>query len=256
MAKKFYVVWQGHIPGIYTDWPSCQAQTNGYKGAKFKSFPTNEQAEAAFGNGPAIGSTEKRVKQTVKTDKSAIPSPHISVLAAVKIYTDGACDPNPGKAGSGMAIYRDEVLAELWYGIYNPAGTNNTAELNALYQAMLYAQSELSKGLSVAIFCDSMYSIQCITEWAEGWEKKGWKRRAGKSKDNTIKNLELIKEMYALYQSLPKSLQIKHVKAHAGIEGNELADRMSMLAIDMREAEFSLYREEINIPELLSMRSG
>ena len=39
MAKqKFYVVWEGVTPGIYSSWTDCQLQIKGYEGAKYKSF--------------------------------------------------------------------------------------------------------------------------------------------------------------------------------------------------------------------------
>ena len=39
MAKqKFYVVWKGVNPGIYSSWTDCQLQIQGYKGAIYKSF--------------------------------------------------------------------------------------------------------------------------------------------------------------------------------------------------------------------------
>jgi len=44
MAKKFYVVWQGRTPGIYTDWNSCKQQVDKFAGAKYKSFPTMVEA--------------------------------------------------------------------------------------------------------------------------------------------------------------------------------------------------------------------
>ena len=41
MAKqKFYVVWEGVTPGVYTSWTDCQLQIKGYEGAKYKSFDT------------------------------------------------------------------------------------------------------------------------------------------------------------------------------------------------------------------------
>ena len=50
--EKFYVVWAGVTPGIYTSWTECQLQTKGYEGAKFKSFDTREEAEQAFAASP------------------------------------------------------------------------------------------------------------------------------------------------------------------------------------------------------------
>jgi len=50
MAKKekFYVVWEGHTPGIYTKWNDCQAAVKGYAGAKFKSFESFDLAKKAY----------------------------------------------------------------------------------------------------------------------------------------------------------------------------------------------------------------
>lgn len=50
--EKFYVVWTGGTPGIYTSWTDCQLQTKGYEGAKYKSFETREEAEKAFASSP------------------------------------------------------------------------------------------------------------------------------------------------------------------------------------------------------------
>jgi ribonuclease HI len=51
-----------------------------------------------------------------------------------------------------------------------------------------------------------------------------------KSGNAQIQNLELIKECYALSRPLISKVQMTHVRAHAGTEGNELADRLSVQA--------------------------
>ena len=43
--SKYYAVRKGRIPGIYTSWAETQTQVNGFSGAEFKSFPTQEQAQ-------------------------------------------------------------------------------------------------------------------------------------------------------------------------------------------------------------------
>src|SRR5699024_6514706 len=50
--KKYYVVWAGRKPGIYSNWADCQAQTNNFAQAKFKSYESREQAEEAYREGP------------------------------------------------------------------------------------------------------------------------------------------------------------------------------------------------------------
>ena len=47
--KKYYVVWQGVNPGVYDSWDKCQQQIKGYPQAKYKSFGSREEAEAAYG---------------------------------------------------------------------------------------------------------------------------------------------------------------------------------------------------------------
>ena len=253
MAKKYYVVWQGRETGIFTDWNTCKKQVDQFPAAKFKSFPTLEEAEAAFQSGKptAVSRSEKssgKYKSAAQSIKTYTGSEIAEMRVDTKIFTDGGCEPNPGEAGSGVAVYRSDAIAELWYGLFNPKGTNNTAELNALNQALTMAKDEIGRGQSVAIFCDSKYSIQCVTRWAIDWEKKGWTKRGGE-----IKNLDLIKEMFALHQVLKDKIQVLHVNGHVGVEGNELADRMSILAIESQEVDFTLYHEEIDIPAILAI---
>ena len=213
MAKKFYVVWKGRQTGIFTDWATCKQQVDAFAGAKYKSFKTRAEAEAAFSG--TSTSANKLSSSTAKKSpsKQGIKTYTATEISAMdldtKIFTDGGCEPNPGKAGSGIAVYRNGMIDELWYGLYNPNGTNNTAELNALHQALIMAEHDASNGKSVAIFCDSKYSIQCVTQWAINWQKKGWKKPSGE-----IKNLELIKEMFALHQQLKDKIQVLHAVSY------------------------------------------
>ena len=252
MAQKFYVVWSGRQTGVFTDWASTQRAVEKYAGARFKSFPTRAQAEQAFTRGGAAGIPPKTAggqrAGTAGTERSAAHNAH---QFDVSIYCDGACEPNPGNAGSGIVVYRAGKLAELWYGLYNPIGTNNTAELNALYHALCIAEAEIKAGNTVEVCSDSAYSINCIRTWAPGWEKKGWKKTGGE-----IKNLEIIQDCYAIYRRIKKELTLTHVAAHVGTEGNELADRMAMLAVQRKEKELRPYREEMDIPTLLKLRAG
>jgi ribonuclease HI len=250
MASKFYVVWAGRETGIFTDWPTCKKHVDGFVGARYKSFLTREEAEAAFGNAkPTAGTGRPAVNANkIKTYNAA----EVNALPQqVKIFTDGGCEPNPGEAGSGVAVYADNKLTELWYGLYNAMGTNNTAELNALHQGLLIAQGEVARGKTAAVFSDSQYAIQCVTLWAIGWEKAGWKKKGGE-----IKNLELIQSIYTLHQTLKDKVQVLHVNGHVGLEGNELADRMSILAIESNETEFALYRGPMDIAAILATRAG
>jgi len=254
VAKKYYVVWEGREKGIFTDWNTCKKQIDKFAGAKYKSFKTRSEAEAAFqGNSyDAIKKSRPTQKKFSGKGLKTYSAAEVDDLAVeTKIFTDGGCEPNPGQAGSGLAVYRDGVVSELWYGLYNPKGTNNTAELNALHQALLMAEKEIENKSTVAIFCDSKYSIQCVTQWAINWEKKGWKKTGGE-----IKNLDLIQPMFALYMKLKKTIQVLHVNGHVGVEGNELADRMSIHGIASKEKAFARFEVPVDIKEILDMKTG
>jgi ribonuclease HI len=252
MGRKFYVVWLGRQTGVFTDWATTQRAVDKYAGARFKSFPTRAEAEQAFGRGGNASIPPKTPsRQKAATPDSKRSATRTSDQFNVTIYCDGACEPNPGNAGSGIVVYRAGKLAELWFGLYNPRGTNNSAELNALYHALRMAEAEIRTGNTVEVCSDSAYSINCIRSWAPKWEKKGWKRPGGE-----IKNLEIIQDCYAIYRRIEKELTLTHVAAHVGTEGNELADRMAMLGAQSKEKELRLYQEKIDIPTLLKLRAG
>lgn len=166
----------------------------------------------------------------------------------IKIYCDGACSGNPGEAGSGLAIYSNKKNPVLLHGAYEKDGTNNIAELNALYQALIIARQSNSQNI-ITIYSDSKYSIDCITVWAYGWKAKGWTKKGGE-----IKNLELIKEAHQLYERLKDKIEIHHVKGHSGVEGNELADRMAVYTIKAKNKDFAFYSYN-KIEDVLSLTS-
>lgn len=260
MPAKFYVVWIGRAPGVYTDWPSCQAQVSGVAGARYKSFKTRAEADAAYAGGPnSAAATQGGSKSAGRSKpsggrglKTHTQDDIQAMDAPVTIFTDGGCEPNPGEAASGLAVYRDGVLAELWYGLYQPRGTNNTAELNALHQALRMAERALDGGAAAVVVCsDSTYAIQCITRWAFGWARQGWRK-----KDGEIKNLALIQTMFALYSRVRDRVQVLHVNGHAGVEGNELADRMSIHGIEEKQAELTAFPLPADLATVMAMRRG
>jgi len=151
----------------------------------------------------------------------------------IEIYCDGACSGNPGEAGSGLALFLEDRMV-LIYGGYQELGTNNTAELKALYEALKIA-SKYSKAI---IKIDSKYSMDAITKWAYNWKRNNWTKKGGE-----IKNLEIIKLSHGLYDSIKDKVDIEYVKGHSGVRGNELADKMARLAISHRQVKFKVYKE-------------
>lgn len=247
MANKFYVVKKGRVPGIYTTWPECLRQVDKFAGAVYKSYTSLEEAQQAFESN--VLTTAKTVPKKRTSATSSKETLYVSMDdIRLRIYCDGACSGNPGKSGSGLAIYEDEIMPVLMYGAADVMGTNNTAELKALLKALELAEDTQHE--KVAILSDSKYSIECVVNWAYGWKAKGWTKQGGE-----IKNLDLIKTAHALYERIKDKVIISHVRGHAGIEGNELADRMAVIAASNGNSEFIQYDYNA-IADVLALSAG
>ncbi len=242
--KKYYVIWEGRQTGIFEDWPTAQAAVAGHKGAKFKGFESRALAEEAFRQAP-----EKSIvaKKSSRPSKKRAPF-ELDESFDIHIFCDGGCDPNPGPAASGIIVYQSGKIQAKYHGLYH-TGTNNTAELNALFEAMRLAKDLLEAGKKVQILSDSSYSVKAMTQWAAGWQRKNWTR----GKNEVLANAELIKKMYECYVQLPSDLSIIHVKGHSGVEGNELADRMCFIAMQNKVQAFVKYEGAESISELLAL---
>jgi ribonuclease HI len=129
------------------------------------------------------------------------------------IFTDGSCDPNPGQGGWGWVWVEDGEILGKDSG-FDPDTTNNRMEMMALIRAF----EKLPTDGVFSVYSDSQLCVNTINQWAAGWEKRGWKRKTG-----PIKNLDLVKRIYAL--SLAKTgITLEWIKAHDGSRWNEYAD--------------------------------
>lgn len=154
---KFYTVWEGRRPGVYNTWDECKRQVEGFPGAKYRSFTSRRDAEAAFADhhsrhlfrGP---SSPGRTK--------VIPSKAGGNPVADGLCVDAACSGNPGELEyrgvemiNGMEIFR--------MGPY-PEGTNNVGEFLAIVHALALLQKQ-------ALHTKVIYSDSAI---AIGWVRK------------------------------------------------------------------------------------
>lgn len=254
MSKKHYVVFVGVNPGIYPNWEAAKAQVHGFSGAQYRSFPSHAEAKRQYdkflkkntrkGSKPTQ-KANPRGKQEDSQSKAEIAGATLS--DGLVIYCDGGCDPNPGEAGAGLAIYCNGELTELLYGAYEESGTNNTAELNGMIKALDYAAKKALVHPSITIFCDSKYVVQSLTEWAPGWQARGWKKADGKP----VQNKELIQKALSLYNAVKSLVEIKHVRGHKGVIGNELADRMALKAVRSKSTEFLQHEIPESLGDLL-----
>lgn len=158
--QKYYVVWQGLTPGIYTSWQECLLQTKGYEGAKYKSFKTKEEAEQALASSPYayIGKSDKKpaaAAAVAVTTPTTLPEEVIDNSLAV----DAACSGNPGPMeyrGVHVAS-RQEVFR------FGPMqGTNNIGEFLAIVHGLAIIKQ---KGFEqMPIYTDSINAMKWVKQ--------------------------------------------------------------------------------------------
>ncbi|MQW45589.1 ribonuclease HI [Sinorhizobium meliloti] len=162
------------------------------------------------------------------TGKRSYEIDHEVFSVGVHVFADGACEPNPGPGGWGVAIYRDGLEIASDHG-GDADTTNNRMELTGLLKGIEAAKSF---GSPVTIWCDSQYAVKGTNEWRHGWKKHGWQRGGPNAdpKNRILLNADLWR---AIDDALAGTdhIKIKWCKGHAGIAGNERADELSNIGI-------------------------
>jgi ribonuclease HI len=153
--KKYYVVWEGFEPGVYTTWAECEAVTKGYTNAKFKSFPTRKAAEKAYKEGPdKYWGTGKFVSGLSKEEMAAIGKPVVKSL----------CVDAAWNSETKVVEYRG-----VWFGSRKVAfrqgpfegGTNNIGEFLAIVHALGVLAN---KSLDHPVYSDSQSAMKWVKQ--------------------------------------------------------------------------------------------
>ncbi|KAM5142615.1 ribonuclease H1 isoform 4-T4 [Callospermophilus lateralis] len=194
----FYAVRRGRRTGVFLTWNECKAQVDRFPAARFKKFASEDEAWAF-------------VRNSVSPDGEG---------DSVVVYTDGCCSSNGRRrARAGIGVYWGPGHP-LNIGIRLPGRqTNQRAEIHAACKAIEQAKAQnISK---LVLYTDSMFTINGITNWVQGWKKNGWKTSTGKEVIN--------KEDFMQLEELTHGMDIQwmHVPGHSGFVGNEEADRLA-----------------------------
>ena len=136
-------------------------------------------------------------------------------MGLVKIWTDGSCLGNPGRGGYAAVIKYGEHEKELAGGEGHT--TNNRMEL----MAAIVALETLTRPCNVQLTTDSNYVLKGITEWIEGWKKKGWKK---------VKNRDLWERLDRAVE--PHEIDWVWVRGHSGDPMNERVDQLAVAAAE------------------------
>ncbi|CAK7271476.1 hypothetical protein SEPCBS119000_004627 [Sporothrix epigloea] len=254
-GPRFYAVAVGKYPGIYTDWDEASKAIVGARGAKFKKFPT--QAEAAnymheyasdatlqalsgtYGvpvtapdahaqedaEGDDDGDAVINLQPANKRSKQSVNAAEAASFAPLDIYTDGSSLGNGRRgASAGIGVFfgvgDKRNISERLKG---PLQTNQRAELTAILRAL----QSVPVTQPVCIFSDSMYSINCISDWYKSWIKNGWRTRNGEP----VVNQDVIKAVRSFIDTRDKSgaaTVFRWVKGHSTDSGNVAADQLAV----------------------------
>lgn len=185
-TRKFYVVWEGRSPGIYDSWEECKDQIDGFPGARYKAFPSQDAATEAFRGDSSehIGVLRAIASHNpVAVNYSAFPE-----IILDSIAVDAACSKNPGPVEyrgvdtkSGITLFKVGPLAD---------GTNNIGEFLAIVHALAMTAQQ---GVATPIYSDSRTAL--------AWVRDRKCKTTLKSTPNNAKILELVKRAESWLQT-------------------------------------------------------
>ena len=202
--KKVYAVRKGRKSGLFYSWPACQEQIKGYSGAEYKSFKTEEEANAYLAGGASIPTLE--VREMIK------PSPD-TMLA----YVDGSYNSATQEYSAGVVALWQEQEITFSQKADDPtlkSMRNVAGEIMGAQIAMKYALEEQAKVL--VIYHDY--------EGVEKWCTKAWEAKQLGTK-----------QYKAYYEQVAAKIEIHFVKvkAHTGDKYNEQADQLAKSALGL-----------------------
>jgi len=154
--QKYYVIWAGHQPGVYTDWTEAQKQLAGFKGSKYKTFGSKNLAYKAFEEGSEHYQGDyKKTRDLSDEELKKIGEP-----IELSLCVDAACNGIGDFEYRGVWNFnRDEVFK---VGPYK-GGSNNIGEFLALVHALAFLNGHRDEKMKIfPIYSDSRIAMSWV----------------------------------------------------------------------------------------------
>ncbi|MGB5553456.1 MAG: ribonuclease H family protein, partial [Flavobacteriaceae bacterium] len=151
--EKFYTVWKGKRPGIYTSWKDCKASITGHKGAQYKSFSTFEAAKKAFNGNYEDYKGKKRGEASLTPEellKYGSPNYHSIAVDAASSGNPGVMEYQGVDTKTGKKLFRQGPF---------PEGTNNIGEFLAIVHGLAFLKQNNSNRV---IYTDSRTAMSWV----------------------------------------------------------------------------------------------
>lgn len=215
MSKKYYAVRNGRKPGIYRTWDEAKNQVDGFSSPVYKSFKTLKEAEM-FMAGTNI-SNNKTPKKTPANEKDLTLDSD-----TVEAYVDGSFHKASNRYSFGIVLIKDgEVIETLQRAGDNPKYQNSWQIAGEVFGSLHAIHWAIKNGYKKIIV---YYDYLGIEKWALG----EWRTNKPVSMDYA----ESFKKL------APKiDIEFVKVKAHSGVEFNELADQLAKDAFHHASSE-------------------
>lgn len=213
--KKYYAVKIGKKPGIYQTWAQTQEQVNGFSGAIYKSFTTEEEA-ISFINDSNV-TKEESVKDTNDLNDEIVEKIKNLEEDSVIAFVDGSYSEVEGKEkySFGAVIIFDGIEQNLYKAYVDSENLkfrNIAGELSGVKEVILWAIGHQKRKISI------YYDYEGIEKWANS----EWKANT----DLTKRYVKFIEEKRLLID-----IEFYKVPAHSGIKYNEQADTLAKNAL-------------------------
>ena len=232
--KKFYAVRAGRNVGVYNSWKECQAQTNGFKGAKYQGFSTkqeainfiNEAKDTALIDAIKLVVVPKVPDFTIY-DRAMLDTADNLII----VYIDGSKRPLPdGKLHRGSGGYCRFNHTDYWLSVpfteqiadryrFNKHEMSEmaspTMECIALLEVLfrfIYVKKDRNTHLDLVFVSDY--------EGVKNFVEKSWIPK----EDYTIKLTNDAHKIINFLKMFSIDVHVKHCDGHSNFLGNEMSD--------------------------------